>query len=186
MVRAIGENPVVEWLSGHLAAEVCFLTDERSYSYDPGASARMHSHAWITIAADGSFSWSDMHRCDKSTLLDCSTGIEFPKTVTAGSDAMHFTESSKTSTRLELKYKGAASNPWGLFLTPNVDISGTLRVDRQGGFVEFDGMVDEFPAFEAYVEINYGAARKIQTLGPKGLFAMIGPANRAFQGRQYF
>lgn len=84
-----------------------------------------------------------------------------------------------------LDFKAARNNPL-VRGSPNIDLVGTLTVDRVNRFVEFVGKVDEFPAFEAYVSINGGAPRTIGQLGPKpgaGPSSLVGGANRVFRGK---
>ena len=87
-----------------------------------------------------------------------------------------------------LDFKAARNNPL-VFGSPDIDLKGTLTVDRVGKFVEFVGQVDEFPGFEAYVSINGGAPLTVARLGPKpgaGPTSLFGDANRDFRGRLTF
>lgn len=84
-----------------------------------------------------------------------------------------------------LSYSAARNNPLVAF-SPDIDLTGTLTVDRVGKYVEFVGLVDEFPAFEAYVSINGGDPETIRQLLPEGGVgpeALFGKAGREFRGR---
>lgn len=109
-------------------------------------------------------------------------------TETQDADGLKFLEKSSSGDRVVLEYEGAASNPL-VTLAPDIDLKGTLTVDRVQGFVEFVGKVDDFPAFEAYVSVNGSAPSTIGTLGPKdgaGPGSLVGGAGREFRGRVDF
>lgn len=165
----------------------CFLTDHRSFDSASGASARMHSETWIWIKPDGTYSWNQAHHCGETVEVDCEDGDEEGKE-TAGTEDMSFTEKEGSSSRVVLDFKAAGANPL-VFAAPNIDLEGTLTLDRVAGFVEFFGKVDQFPAFEAYVSINGSAPHTIAQLGPEegaGPSSLIGGANREFRGRVEF
>lgn len=164
----------------------CFLTDQRGFDSARGASARMHSEAFVWVKPD-SYTWSQEHYCGESTEVDCEDGdVEEKKT--QNNDNMAFSLLSGSSSRVVLDFKAARNNPLVAF-SPDIDLVGTLTVDRVDKFVEFQGKVDEFPAFEAYVSINGGDPLTIGQLGPKpgaGPDSLFGDANRDFGGRVTF
>ena len=78
---------------------------------------------------------------------------------------------------VQLDYKAAASNP--LFShAPDIDLSGTLQIDRDNLNFRFFGAMDGFPAFEAYVSFNDGPPTNVFQLGPNTPADLIGDANR--------
>ncbi|KAL9100192.1 MAG: hypothetical protein Q9187_009393, partial [Circinaria calcarea] len=142
----------------------CFLTDQRGFSSASGAKARMHSQARVWVKPDG-YQWSQNHYCGETTEVDCEDGdVEGRKT--QNNDNMAFGVLSGSSTKVVLDFKAAENNPL-VTGSPNIDLIGTLTVDRVNKFVEFVGKVDEFPAFEAYISINGGSPRTVAQLGPK-------------------
>lgn len=146
----------------------------------------MNSEAWIWIKPD-SYTWSEEHHCDESTEVDCEDG-DVEATKTQNNDNMAFNELSGSSNQVVLGFKAARNNPL-VTPSPDIDLVGTLTVDRVNKFVEFVGKVDEFPAFEAYVSINGGSPQTIGQLGPKpgaGPESLVGNANRDFRGRVNF
>ena len=161
----------------------CFLTDQRSFDSARGASARMTSEAFVWVRPDG-FNWSEEHHCGESTEVDCEDGA-VEATDTQSNENMAFTLQRGDSSAVVLDFKAARNNPLVTF-SPDIDLVGTLTVDRINKFVEFVGKVDEFPAFEAYVSINGKDPETIRQLqpaagaGPEDLF---GEANREFRGR---
>ena len=65
---------------------------------------------------------------------------------------MAFRTVSSSSSKVVLDFRASRNNP--VIPSPNIDIVGTLIVDRTNKYVEFLGIVDNFPAFEAYVAIQ--------------------------------
>ncbi|KAL9108311.1 MAG: hypothetical protein Q9227_006909 [Pyrenula ochraceoflavens] len=167
----------------------CFLTDQRGFSNAVGSSARMTSETWVWIkpGLPSGFQWSQHHYCGQTEEVDCGDGdVEAKKTQNA--DNMAFGVLSGSDRKVVLDFKAAESNPL-VAIAPNIDLKGTLTVDRVGRYVEFVGKVDDFPAFEAYVSINGGNTRTIAQLGPKpgaGPTSLLGDANRDFRGRVSF
>ena len=51
----------------------CFLSDQRSFDSDIGASARMHSETTVSLSG-GSYSWTQIHYCGQTTEVDCEDG----------------------------------------------------------------------------------------------------------------
>jgi len=133
------------------------------------------------------FTWSQNHWCTETVEVDCEDGdIEGRKTQT--NENMSFKLRSGSTSKVVLDFKAARNNPL-VRLSPDVDMNGVLTVDRVNKFVEFKGKVDDFPAFEAYVQINGGPIRTVALLGRKpgaGGSSMVGGANRAFSGRVRF
>ena len=164
----------------------CFLTDQRSFSSAISAPARMHSQATVKVSSVTN-SWSQVHFCGETVEVDCEDGdVESRKTQT--NSGMAFNLILGSNNKVILDFKAARNNPL-VTGSPDIDLVGTLTVDRVGKFVEFVGKVDDFPAFEAYVSINGGAPRAVATLGPKpgaGPTSLFGAANRPFTGRISF
>ena len=164
----------------------CFVTDQRGFSDALDASARMHSQAGVQIDAIA-YHWSQMNHCGQTIKVDCGDGSE-KKHGTADTDDMKFTLKEGSSNRVVLAYKGSAGNPL-VPSAPTIDIVGTLTVDRVNKFIEFSGKVDDFPAFEAYFEIDGRGPYKLIGIGPKpgpDASSLFGAANRAVSARLYF
>lgn len=167
----------------------CYLGDSRGFSSnDDSATARMHSRAWIQISPS-KWHWTQQHFCSPTHKVDCDDG-DLIKTDTADADDMKFTLVRADTTSVVLKLKAAASNPLQLY-APKIDLEGTLTVNRVERYVQFEGKVDDFPSFEAYVKVDGKAPRTIGTLGPKpgsdptSLFTWNG-VDRPFGSKVYF
>jgi hypothetical protein len=77
----------------------------------------------------------------------------------------------------------AASNPCAPTsrLFGDIDFNGTIEIDTVQRTIEFEGMLDQYPAFEAYATINDGAGVKMfHESPPRGntVMNLPGPADR--------
>ncbi|CAG8631686.1 15732_t:CDS:10 [Dentiscutata erythropus] len=164
----------------------CFLTDQRSFSNDINAKARMHSEVIVTFSGSG-YKLQQMHKCDETTEVDCEDGdVEGKKT--QNNKDMSFSLKSGSYERVELRFSAARNNPL-VTGSPDIDLKGTLVIDRKKKIFSFKGKVDDFPAFEAYARVNNGPIRVISQLGPKpgaGPISLFGGANREFAGEFAF
>ncbi|THC88373.1 hypothetical protein EYZ11_012183 [Aspergillus tanneri] len=106
----------------------CFLTDQRGFSNASGASSRMQSQVWVWVRPNG-YRWSQRRYCDETIEVDCEDG-DVEERKKQNNDTMAFKVLNVTG-------------------SPDIDLRGTLTVDREHKFVEFIGTVDDFPAFES-------------------------------------
>ncbi|SMQ46016.1 unnamed protein product [Zymoseptoria tritici ST99CH_3D7] len=173
-----------QWLEWLPKSGGCFATDQRTFASSISASARMHSQASVSISAK-KYTWSHIHRCGQTLKVDCDDG-KVKKRGTASTKDMKFTLKSGSTKKVVLNYVGTANNP--LVIAPNIDVVGTLTIDRVKKLVKFEGKVDEFPAFEAYATLNGFGPYLVAKIGPKkgaGPESLKGGANRKFAGTIY-
>jgi Putative peptidoglycan binding domain/Protein of unknown function (DUF3238) len=142
----------------------CFWTDNRSFDSDIGASARMHSEVEIDLSAT-SPTMAELHYCGETHECDCEDG-EIEGAATADTSRMHFSNLRGTlASGVKVDLAGAANNP--LFTgSPDIDYTGTLTITQNT--VSFAGLVNGFPAYEAYCEINGSGPYTLFTFGPAG------------------
>lgn len=143
--------------------EAWFLTDQRGFSTDPNAEARMHSEIKLDLANFAVVRQS--HRCDPSIQVDHKTGTEDCHE-TADTDDMTFKdiELSPDTGRISFHLHGSTKNAClkvgPVKLSPNLDYDGDIDVmlgnDRSQATVTFDGHIETYPAFEMYVSVNGG------------------------------
>jgi len=186
----------------------CFMGDNRSYSSDPMASARMTSEVVFENLDTPEPMFSQSHRCGLTRQVDCGWWFLGGGTLgapihsaTADTRNMRFYNFQKPGVQWDwpypyppaahppertveaytLSYEGRASDPLVPF-APDINIWAYIQLDLNSGLLSVNGMVDDFPAFEGYVTVN-------ETQGPFGLFALdgedwvlslVGPANRPF------
>jgi hypothetical protein len=166
-----------------------FTGDQRDFSSDIGASARMHSE--VTIAGLGSDPRivSQKQLCGASHEVDDDGNII--ATDTAGTDDMKFFDLRGPQTvdpnggivdngipgSVQIGLVGSASLPL-VALAPDIDYLGTLIIDRWEGNVLFKGLCDRFPAYELYYRVNGGPPITLARIPPITPTGLIGPPNR--------
>jgi hypothetical protein len=105
----------------------------------------MHSEFRIELSGT-SHRMTQWHNCDETTELDCSSGTG----------------------RIEISMQCAACNPRAPSsrLFGDIDYFGKIIIDVGARSIEIDGMIDQFPAFEAYATINDGAGFALFQIPP--------------------
>ncbi len=194
-----------------------YLTDQRTFDSAYGASSRMTSMVEIetdTMAmmreahttsgttqvdletgAQSGFARADMSRCR-------FTAPPMPG-VARGLPGAHFTAGRGGTTMvmpprvsvgpasITLQLAAAAGDPL-VGMAADIDYVGTLTVSRPapGGpvTVNFDGKIDDFPAYDCYASFN-GRTQVIFTSAPPAgntVMNLLGPATRPVTGRATF
>lgn len=155
-----------------------YLTDQRSFSKDVNASARMNLHVELNVGQ----AVPNMHTvragCD-ITIETKGSGEERARATADGSGifANNFSQSSNQSIRFWVE--AAASDPL-ISVAPDIDFKGWITLDFKENQLFFDLLVDEFPAFEGYFSIDGGPAKTIFQLLPEpgaSPFNLFGDAN---------
>lgn len=175
----------------------CFLTDQRTFSNERNAKSRMHSEFTIHFGVYPP-RMTQHHNCDWTTELDCEDGSQdcHKKGKT---DDMKFSliknDPLSTNQRIgargakpqiglvKVRMKCAASNPCApeSKFFGDIDYEGMIMLDLANRLLRFDGKVDEFPAFEAYVAINGGPGKTVFRIEPpegNTVLSLPGSANR--------
>lgn len=157
----------------------CYLTDQRDFSNHIHARSRMHSEVKVDFTGSRA-TITQWHKCDLTTELDCEDG-DVESTGTGSTSRMHFRLLPTSTPRLAvISFNCAASNPCAptSALFGDIDYNGTLTINHAARSVRFDGMIDQFPAFEAYATINDGAGVTIfREPPPAGHTVMNLPGN---------
>lgn len=141
----------------------CFLTDQRAFSSDIHAEARMHSEIEFDLAK-GKENYQ-FHHCYETIEVDCKTGIE--KCRAHGSTTrmqFHDIEVSADKKLYRMEIKAGSRNPCvkiaRIKVTPSLDYAGSITIactdDPCKAIVTFRGKVEEYPAFEMYARANDG------------------------------
>jgi hypothetical protein len=160
----------------------CFYTDNRSYDSDPAASGRVN----VDITIDPNTpKVTEKHLYSHATHeCDCEDGeIECNETATPTGGV---SEARRAGQVVSVDFNGAANNPCHGG-SPDADLNGTITIDLAARTVSIHGMVDAFPAYEAYVDIDGGGAQELFTIDPEGgPGSLLGGANRAVSGEVSF
>lgn len=129
----------------------CFLTDNRGFSSDELAEARMTSLVELDLSKAAPKITAFDHRCDSTTEVDCEDGdVECSKE--GDPSEMHFTNLRVEQGIVKLDVRAEANNPC-FTPSPDIDYWGTISIDRSNpaaAKVSFDGAIDAFPNFEMY------------------------------------
>jgi hypothetical protein len=142
----------------------CFHTDQRTFSIDKSASSRMYAEA--TVGFSGSVpNMTSRYRCDATQECDCEDG-EIECVQVAGISGMSFTLASTSTDRVAILLLNCAANNPCVTPSPYINMQGTITIDIGARSVEFDGLVEPFPAFEAYATINHGTPVTLFAVDP--------------------
>jgi hypothetical protein len=183
----------------------CFKGDDRSYSSDRMAPARLHSEVLLENLHTAVPTMTETHWCGLTRQVDCDSealiysaragteGMRFYNFRYPGAVVFDWTEPHPPPARppeitvgpsepLSLDYSGAASDPLVL-LAPFVDMWAHIELDLQSGFLTVNGKVDDYPAFEGYVTVNekHGPFNVFALDGEDWAASLIGGANRPFR-----
>ena len=158
-----------------------FSGDGRGFSDEIHASARLHSEVEISGIAEGNpVIAGQYHACGASHALDSSLNIVDTKTATPRAS---FDQVSMSGGHVTVGYTGAANMPL-ITGSPDIDMHGTFSVDVATGVVQFSGMIDAFPWYEAYAAVNGGSPVTLFAENPTGSgpLDLMGDANRGVYG----
>jgi hypothetical protein len=130
----------------------CFPTDQRSLSTELTASSRVASIATIDLAASGKLIRQE-HPSNESNAVDCGDGRIINREMTDTSNQKFTFTPANASRVAQLKIEASGHNP-NLRWAPAIDINGSFYIDIGAATIRFEGSVDQYPAYEAYVRFN--------------------------------
>ncbi len=170
---------------------VGYLTDQRGFSDAIGASARMKCVIEIDPVALTLLNQS--HHTSGTTEVDIVTGKVSGNKNADMSDCNYKVEKSPGPGIFKAKLHAAAGDPlvWG---AADIDFKGTVTVTVTGTGsakkikVDFDGKVDDFPAFEVYA-IYMNTTKTILTKAPppgNTVLSLLGGAGNPVSGTVTF
>lgn len=170
-----------------------FSGDQREFSSDPNALARAHSEIIIDglQSQESAAVVDEVHRCGESHQID-EDGQVIQRD-TAPTNRMLFQNLRGSQTvdpeggvidgipgSVQIDFQGSAANP--LMVSPDIDWSGTLTIDREGGRVLVKGAVNDFPSFEMYCVVDDGPILTLVQKQPENPMDLFGEEDRPFQG----
>jgi Domain of unknown function (DUF4157)/Protein of unknown function (DUF3238) len=143
----------------------CFLTDQRGFSADIGASSRMHSEVEIDVTKPSVI--RQWNTCWPSHEIDCGDGDVECNARAQVYGGYYGLEVSSPST-LQISLAARANNAC-YSGSPDIVYDGTVTVSPAARAVYFNGHIDQFPAYEMYATADGGAGVKLfQTPPPPG------------------
>ena len=170
-----------------------FLPDQRGFSSDIHAEARMHSEVEIDVAK-GRETYQ-FHHCYDTIEVDAHTGDEKCRAPGETSNMrFHDFEASPDQKHYAIKIKAGSKNPCVkigvLKVAPNVDYTGTINIvigdDPSKAIVSFSGKIEKYPAFDMYATANDGEPQTIfqMDVAPQaGITDLPGGPERSVYGR---
>jgi hypothetical protein len=163
IVPGMGEHAGKTMLTSLWMVNRSFLTDQRTFSSDIHAEARMHSEIEIDVVKRKEV--YQFHHCYDTIEIDSRTGEE--KCRAQGNTRrmkFHDFESAPDGRIYTMRIKAGSKNPCvkiaRVRVSPNLDYHGDIRVvvldDPGKAVVTFSGKIENYPAFEMYVSANNG------------------------------
>lgn len=161
-----------------------YLTDQRDFSAEHKASVRMRSWAKMDVADDSVWYMESNHVTSGTVEVDLTTGKVMcsQKAVLTG---CLWTSHQKDVRKVELRLVGRGSDPC-VNVAANIDYNGTFVIRHHAGRVgvSFNGLLDEFPAFEAYTSYKGKTQQLFRSPPPEGntVANLLGRAWRPING----
>lgn len=162
-----------------------YLTDQRDFSDDGNASVRMQSWAEIELRHDFVDYKKSNHISSGTVEVDLTSGDVMCRDNAVLTACTWRTKQDLGGRRLTLRVVGKGADPC-VNLAANIDYSGKFVVQVYGGrvLVSFNGLLDEFPAFEAYTSFNGRTQQLFRSPPPVGntVTDLLGAAWRQVSG----
>ncbi|MFE7777710.1 DUF3238 domain-containing protein [Streptomyces sp. NPDC057445] len=172
----------------------CFLTDQRGFSSDITASARIHSEIALDVKAGG-LVLHEYNDCSPTHEVDCEDG---DLDIVARGDSSRiyfFSIKAPAAGMVTFEMKGAAKNPC-IEESADVDYQGAVAIvvwrepsedgqEMEKARIDFQGFIDNFPAFEMYAAVNDGPGQQVFAVMPlpgNSPAALYGPPRRPVRG----
>ena len=160
------------------------------HTHSPTASARMCS--LIEIETTTMTEVSQSHKSSGTTEVDLYSGVQKGFAVANMSRCKYSPNPSMTSYAFYRRLEAAAGDPL-VGMAADIDYKGTLILTMRGAgptakvIVDFEGMVDNFPAYECYATLNGTTNKLFQMPPPAGntVADLLGGANNPEIGRAH-
>lgn len=154
----------------------CFATDNRLFSIDPNASARVTTEFMILINGRDlkieNYPGRNKIRIGETHNVDCKTGKELRPPETESAETVSIGEVKSSGFNRLFFIKVTSSNPFykifGISLSPSIDYSLNFTYNSLHKKIEIKGATGFFPSFEAYYSINNGSVVTILKSEPHG------------------
>jgi peptidoglycan hydrolase-like protein with peptidoglycan-binding domain len=140
-----------------------FHTDQRTFSSELAASARLHIE--FDLDLDSLDVTSRKAFCSESKKYeDIITGRIVERKTAAPT---FIVDGRQFHTDGRVRFSGAAANPLAPPGAPDIDIAGTVTVNSVKASLELNCVVDDFPFYEAYTTSNGGSPFKLFEAPPQ-------------------
>lgn len=141
----------------------CFGTDSRDFSNKQDSSSRFGGLLTVDLGSGATPQLKLIQGVTKE--YECATGkvlCEKP----SGGGGFTISDVNVSADVVSFNYSGEASNPC-LTLAPDIEFTGTVRIDRNAKTVTIDAKNDVFPSFEAIL-FTAGGAKSLFRMTPDG------------------
>jgi hypothetical protein len=143
----------------------CFATDDRSFSPDPRASARVTVDMNLLIEGGEIVRMSGVAGrpiadTGRTRLVDCASGVERASKKASPSGI------STSSTSRSVTVSGGVSDPFYHGAGPRADLRLEIESRPQSRDLRVVGNVGTFPSFEGYYSLDGGPAQSLVLLPP--------------------
>ena len=168
-----------------------FAGDQREFSSDIVASARIHSEVTISSLAGGSPTFTQNSFCGETIEVDASGNVI--GRATADSSGVRFFNLRGSQTvdpeggvidgppgSVQIDFAGSADNP--LMGAPAIDYSGTLVIDIEQRIVSVSGARNGFPAYEMYCSVDRGDVHTLLNGQPSTPLDLFGEEDVPYRG----
>lgn len=168
-----------KWIISAPVGSDCYMTDNRTFSGDPNASARMTTEFTFTVgngsATAGPAGPKPIFATGPTHDVNCATGADLLPPRTAATDDMHMGHAAFADGIGQVVIDCRAGNPFFVFLpdtpisfpyAPDIRYGGTFTYDTTKETLRFQGSTGVFPAFEAYAQLNDGPVQTLFRLDP--------------------
>lgn len=169
----LGAPPV----PGFGAIGTCFTTDNRGFSANPNASARVTVGFMLDINGR-TMSVRDIpgrpRRIDTGWThnVDCASGAELRPARKAPTTGVSVSEVAIDGFLRTVDVRASAGNPfYDVFdynIAPKIDFRMRLQYDILQREIRVTGAAGDFPSFEAYYQVDGGPVRTLTQLAPDG------------------
>lgn len=161
----------------------CFETDNRDFSTDPGARARVTT---LVAATPEQYSHHYEGYCDESIRRHCRTGATLASKTCPSSTSADMSYTRVSRTEHQYQFSSRAANPL-VMGAPKLDFHVTVTETWHDGGVTFEttGLVEDYPAYEGYVRFQGETRPLFKALRPRtgsGPVSLYGKPTRRIHG----
>ncbi|HEY6527963.1 MAG TPA: DUF3238 domain-containing protein [Cellvibrionaceae bacterium] len=168
-----------------------YLTDQRTFSLLPTASSRMRS--LIEIETTTMTVIKQAHESSGTTEVNIKTGAQTGFDTAKMTRCSYDANPAMTSYHFYRRLSASAGDPL-VGMAADIDYTGSLILTRHGTtnsgkiVVDFEGMIDSFPAYECYATFNGVTKILFQSRPPAGntVLNLLGEATIPVKGRASF
>lgn len=155
--------------------DICYLTDQRTFTTDRNASARVSSMVSISLSESPPRIITSSGETGVTHAVKCSNGQQYCTDQASAANVTWGTISVSGSV-VSIPVDASASNPciWPSVVVPNIRYKGQFKLDLNSGKLFFQGEASQFPSIEAYVSYDDAPAVPIFQEAAQGSVMNIG------------